>query len=520
MLIIQHLFYFCWVKLFFITGLLACSVFSYCQINTKIISGKDYSPNETTIAINPKNTNEVVVGANINHLYITKDSFASWTHFTASSKLGVYGDPVLHYGLNNLFYAHLSKTPGKKYGDWFDRIVVQKISDLEEWSETSYSVGFNEDKMQDKPWLSSDNFSMKFYGNVYVTWTEFDKYNSSDTLDRSRIRFSRFTPSSDSFSKAITISDTTGNCLDGDNTLEGATTAIGSNGEIYAVWAGHDFIWFDKSFDGGITWNKDVKIAFQKEGWDMDMPNIFRANGMPFIACDNMRNILYVCWADETNGNADIWLKSSRDQGRTWSERIKLNNDTTSQHQYFPNMTIDQKSGDVFVSFYDQRHSSKNIFYDIYLAQLSPDLTLKNHRITSKSIPLPGKNFFYGDYLDIDCVDDVLALAYSTYNLSYKSDVEVAWMKLDDIYFVEERQNAVNVVSQKDSTSIYLNQQHPFKIKLKLRTSAGNCTVKLRMDEVTKDHDLLLNAVKGKYYSKLKYKIVDLSSKRKYRFKM
>ena len=162
--------------------------------------------------------------------------------------------------------------------------------------------------MQDKPWLSSDKHSRKYKGNVYVTWTEFDKYNSKDSTDFSRIRFSKYMPKNDSFSKAITISDTVGDCQDGDNTLEGATTAVGSNGEIYAVWAGHDKIWFDKSTDGGETWGKDQEIASQIEGWDMEMPNIFRANGMPFVVCDTTREIIYITWADEENENADVWL--------------------------------------------------------------------------------------------------------------------------------------------------------------------------------------------------------------------
>ena len=102
---------------------------------------------------------------------------------------------------------------------WFDRIVVQKIMDPHNWKEKSYSVGYNGNKMQDKPWLSSDNHSAEYNGNLYVTWTEFDKYGSDNQADRSRIRFSKYDPKSDSFSSAVTISDTTGDCLDSDNTL-------------------------------------------------------------------------------------------------------------------------------------------------------------------------------------------------------------------------------------------------------------------------------------------------------------
>lgn len=495
------------------------------QVHHVVINELKNNPNEPTIAINPFNSGDIVAAANINNVYHSKDSGKTWSHTFATSEFGVYGDPVLHFARKELFYTHLSRTPGKAYGDWFDRIVVQKIESIEPWIEQSYSVGYNNNKMQDKPWLSSDEVSEKFNGNAYVTWTEFDKYNSSNVEDRSRIRFSRYTPNTNSFSDGITISDTTGDCLDGDNTLEGATTAIGKNGDIYAVWAGHNKIYFDKSFDGGITWNKDQIIAEQPEGWDMALPNIFRANGMPFIQCDTKRNIIYVCWADEFNGNADVWLKYSSDQGRTWSDRICLNLDNTNSHQYFPNMAINKTTGEVIVAFYDQRHSSLNVFYDIYVASFAVDSTVKNYRITAQSIPLPGSNFFYGDYVDVAIQNDLLAVAYPTFSLNYLSNIEVGLVSNFPNQYKEPalKQNGINVLKGKDSCAIYVNEQHPYSLKLKIKKGrffgVEKEVIIVKKEQVKKNQDILIGAFEWTTYDRLKYKLINLENKHKMKYK-
>lgn len=425
------------------------------------------NPNEPTVAIHPK-TKHIVAASNTDNFYNTFSS--NKMHMT--SKYGVYGDPVLHYSDTTLFVTHLSKTPHKEYGQWFDRIVVQKIIDAENWIEKSYSVGYNQDKMQDKPWLSSDNHSTAYYGNVYLTWTEFDKYNSDKPEDRSRIRFARYLPQLDSFSAAITISDTTGDCLDSDNTLEGATTAVGKNGEIYAVWAGYEAIWLDKSSDGGITWGLDRVIAAQPSGWDMNMPHIMRANGLPFIASDTANDILYVTWADEQDGNADVWLMCSKDKGNTWSDRLNLSNDKTKTHQYFPNITVNQQTGQVYVAYYNFEGSNEGIFYNINISQYDNTDQLRVYSVNQNPIPLPGKNVFYGDYLDLDVQNQTLAIVYTANSFANKTSIEMSYTRLYQKYLLEKNSNnntsTLAFIDEGDSLSLYINAPEPTQIGYKI----------------------------------------------------
>ena len=479
---------------------------------TTITIGKN--SNEPTVVLSPKNSsNQIIAAANVDRIfYLEKEA----THFKAiqgKSQLGVYGDPVLHYADSNLFYAHLSKTTHKKYGDWFDRIVVQKIHALSPWEETSYSVGYNPPKMQDKPWLSSDNHSTKFKGNVYVTWTEFDKYGSKDSSDFSRIRFSKYIPNTDSFSTAITISDTVGDCLDGDNTLEGATTAVGSNGEIYAVWAGHQKIWFDKSIDGGNSWGADQQIATQFEGWDMDMPNIFRANGMPFIQCDTIREIMYITWADEENGNADVWLIFSKDKGISWSKKIRISE--AKGHQYFPNIVLNQQSGDVYIAYYDQSLSSKSLFYDISLNRFNLENPSRNElfRITPKSIPLPGKNYFYGDYIDIDYLDNNLAVIYPKFD-NKNSSIDMFLCEIDKLTKINKTNKISHSLTRKENEIQWaVNIQKSCTISYKIKPHKG---FKFRLNRIKEtrslneiNHDFILYIGPNHGSARVRYVIKD-----------
>lgn len=444
-------------------ALLIIPVYTSAQISEVNVTDDGYV-NEPSVAIDPADPNHLVAGSNIKERFESFDGGTTWNRSSFTSAYGFYGDPVLHYTTDGrLFVTHLSQTPGKAWGAWFDRIVVDRL-----YPDTaSFEVGYNGSRTQDKPWLSSDEHSL-FKGSIYVTWTEFDKYGSDDPEHRSRIRFASLKKDGNTFSDAITISDSTGDCRDSDSTLEGATTAIGPQGEIYAVWSGANKLWFDKSTDGGKTWGEDRILADHVAGWDMKMPNIHRANGMPFLACDTVQNILYMTWADEYSGNADIWLMYSRDGGVNWSERIRLNLDETTKHQYFPNVAIDQRSGKVLVAYYDQRRSDRDVYYDIYISTFTPDEGVNEYRLTGDLIPLPGERIFFGDYLDIDVQHGRFAVVYAANRFPQHTIIKMIHGPIDDLADQEStaRTNPALIHRNDGQNSIYLHPMFVGSVKV------------------------------------------------------
>ena len=62
-----------------------------------------------------------------------------------------------------------------------------------------------------------------------MTWTQFDAYDSADPKDSSIIVFSKSSDDGNTWTSPRRISKFGGDCLDGDNTVEGAMPALGKN---------------------------------------------------------------------------------------------------------------------------------------------------------------------------------------------------------------------------------------------------------------------------------------------------
>jgi hypothetical protein len=73
---------------------------------------------------------------------------------------------------------------------------------------------------------------------------------------------------------------------------------------------------------------------------------------------------LYLVYTDETpdeSNNTDIFLRHSDNDGATWSAPVKVNDDNTNEAQFFPVVTVDPTTGNVFVSFLDCRNDPNNL---------------------------------------------------------------------------------------------------------------------------------------------------------------
>jgi hypothetical protein len=361
-------------------------------------------PEEVSIAINPTNPLNLAAGANINYYYYSSDGGHSWTQGQLSSTLGVWGDPCVIFDVNgNLYFSHLSNPIG---GSWLDRIVVQKSTNGGvSWNDGA-SVGLNPPKDQDKEWMCVDETNSPFRNNIYMSWTEFDHYGSSNPNDSSRILFSRSTDAGISWSAAIKISDVGGNCIDSDNTVEGAVPAVGPNGEVYLSWSGPLGIMFDKSSDGGVTFGQDIYVTDQPGGWDFGVPGIYRCNGLPITACDisnsPYRGNIYIAWSDQRNGfdNTDIFFIKSTDGGNTWGSVKQVNDDNTTRHQFFTWMAVDPVNGSIYFVFYDRRNTTGNET-EVYVAKSENGGETFSNFIVSESSFIPNAVVFFGDYTNI-----------------------------------------------------------------------------------------------------------------------
>ncbi len=373
---------------------------------------------ELCIAINPVNPDILAVGANLKYHFRSSDGGATWTQNIMSSIYGVDGDPCVIFDADgNLFYSHLSYLNGS----WMDRIVVQKSTDGGLTWDDGLSVGYNPPKDQDKSWLVADRTNSPYRNHVYVAWSEFDIYGSEAVEDSSRILFARTVDQGASWSTPLRISDRGGNCIDRDETVEGATPTVGPAGQVFMAWSGHGEIYFDRSFDGGQTFGEDILITSQPGGWDFGIPGIWRCNGMPITICDTSNSPyhgrVYVVFSDQRNGtdNTDVFLCFSDDEGTTWSAPARVNDDTGQTQQFFPWFTVDPMTGTLAVVYYDRRNTEGDAT-EVSVAISNDGGQTFSSSIVSDDAFTPWSWVFFGDYIGIDSLDGT---------------VHATWMSMD-----------------------------------------------------------------------------------------
>ncbi len=387
---------------------------SQAQFKNVLISTA-MEPEEVSIAINPKNTNEIIAGANLASYYYSQDGGLTWTRKVLKChEFNVWGDPVVFWDTAQVaYYMHLSNpfpkiTPD---GSWVDRIVVNRSDDHGLTYPNCYAFGKAGKKVQDKHWAAVN----KRTNEIHVCWTQFDKYESKDPKDSSIIRYARSSDGGRTWTEPKKISYYTGDCIDSDNTVEGAVPCIGPKGEIYVAWAGPKGLVFNKSTDNGNTWLPKEKILDSiPDGWDYSIDGLFRANGLPFTDCDNSngpyKGRVYICWSDAKFGktNKDVFLMYSDDGGDTWSDRILLTYYPNHKQQFMPHFTIDQSTGYLYFLYYDRRNHVNSNLTDVYLS-VSRDggKTFSHHKINERSFT-PHKEIFFGDYIGVSAHNGII----------------------------------------------------------------------------------------------------------------
>ncbi len=373
-----------------------------------------YPPVEPSITINKKNTKNIVAGVVLDRAIYTLDGGETWAETKLESPYGVFGDPaVISDVKGDIYFFHLAdpSKQGRSNDEWLDRIVCQKSTDGGKTWSSGASIGNNPPKDQDKQWPAVH--PRKQY--LCTTWTQFDKYGLADPNCHSNILFSKSMNAGKKWSDPVQINQNPGDCIDDDNTTEGAVPAVDEEGRVYVAWSSHGNIYFDRSFDGGEMWlSNDLLIAKQGGGWSMDIPGISRCNGMPVLMIDNSRGrlhgSLYLVWADQKNGtdDTDIWFMRSTNKGDLWTQPMRINQDGPGKHQFLPWMTVDQGTGYIYIVYYDRR-AYDDLQTDVYMAYSTDGgSTFKEVKI-SESPFIPTDTKFFGDYNNIDAHKGIIA---------------------------------------------------------------------------------------------------------------
>jgi hypothetical protein len=326
--------------------------------------------NETSIAVDPNNSNRVVAGMNdyvtrtwactvsgtpcsalgdgYSGTYFSNDGGATWccvssdpshigTQIPGVEHLvgGMYdagGDPSVAFdSRGHVFYGGLG----------FDRtappntVAVNKgtfdnSGNLTWGPPTFINATTAPSQLNDKPWIAADSHATSpFRDRVYISWTRFIFNPQNGRYVQSPIMFAYSKDGGATFSSGELI---VGNVLYG----SGSHPAIAPDGTVYVFWDGStrkatlDSIWVVKSTDGGVSWSKPVAVS-QLVDIIPVANTLFRNNSFPAAAVAPDGSV-YVTWASlmsdagglcptrtNTGCHATVLYSKSTDGGATWS---------------------------------------------------------------------------------------------------------------------------------------------------------------------------------------------------------
>ena len=248
--------------------------------------------------------------------------------------------------------------------------------------------------------MTVDDSGGPFDGSVYVTWVRFS------STGRQRILCARSTGRGLDFEPPVFLTPS------GLVEVTGPVPVVGPGGELYVAWKGGNAIQFSRSLDGGVTFSSPSTVA-SSSPLPSPLPGArFRVSPFPTLAVDRSggpdHGTLFVAWADRQGVGLgpDVVLARSEDGGETWSQTVRVSDDTNSSYQFFPWMCVGS-DGVVSIAFHDQRDVPSSPRYHTYLARsldggrsFAANLRLSDE-LTDTSLDRSFLGTFIGDYLGI-----------------------------------------------------------------------------------------------------------------------
>ncbi len=203
---------------------------------------------------------------------------------------------------------------------------------------------------------------------VYVVWED---YRNQSRPGVSSIFFARSIDNGTSYPGNIWIDDDFNDLDVNTTTHNNPAIALNSNGNVSVVWSdnrtGSYNIHFTQSSDQGISFDQNKQINTNIVN-DKIRPTI----GISLNPDLSSKGNMYLTWQDSRDGDWDIYMAKSMDEGNTFSAEVKVSDDTGNFDQTFPSTAVNE-TGWVYVTWTDLRGYHSDVFNkpDIYIARLN-----------------------------------------------------------------------------------------------------------------------------------------------------
>jgi hypothetical protein len=167
-----------------------------------------------------------------------------------------------------------------------------------------------------------------------------------------------------------------------------------------------------RSTDDGRTW-LDANPGFTYKPIPAFNESKYREGSAIELAYDLTsgpnKGVLYATYAAAGRDEADIYVRSSKDDGKTWSDPVMVNSDPAGSHQWMPNVAV-AGDGSVHVFYMDKQFDPQHKLIDItHAVSLDGGKTWTTERVSTLSydgdLGRHQDGFpFIGDYLGVSCV--------------------------------------------------------------------------------------------------------------------
>ncbi len=392
---------------------LLCTAPAYSQgiaPNIRIHPNPAMQQFETSIATNPENPNVVLAAAVTQDTagdllqgtmgwYCTTDGGVTWsgrdtlpTHTNLSDWMG---DPAVGIDLSGNFFV------SGIYNDQY--IFIDRSTDSgKTWKHTATSLTSGH-----TPNLAVDlSPPSPLQGHLYLV--------------NAGANFARSTDTGQSWSTPVSIGGTIGNWLKGFPKIAG-----GPFGHLYVTWAGYDAassapvrLGFNRSTDGGLSWDTARSIRTYNGVYGQGAIKGTQIYSGPSIdvdrGSDSRGSWIYIVYAEKNPIAPDIFLVRSTDFGDSWSNPVKVNQDTSGKDHWMPSIAVDPTTGYVFVVYYDSRNFAANDSAQVYISTSGDGGKTFEDKLVSDSPfkPAPVKaswdNDYMGQYIGIAALNSVV----------------------------------------------------------------------------------------------------------------
>jgi hypothetical protein len=349
---------------------------SSLTVGSNVDASNECGPqSETYITLNPASLKSLAAGSNEIFRdpmrgYFSADAGSTWgavdlplpppLQGTHDTRFG--SDPSLVFdSRGNLFYSYIVVYFGGGNGVDGTQMAVARSTDGGKSYPQLTLFGFQSgsNHFNDKPMITADtNPASPFRDRIYAAWDAAGGGNATD----GGIHLARSSDAGATF--ALTRVDNPSGPSQG----IGAVPFVGPDGEVYVAWNDYknNLIAFNRSFDGGITWDAQRTVSPKTAAFDVGIPAEMFRRALVYPACDVDRSTgphrgrLYCSWMDLTPaGVTDILLSLSDDRGLTWTAPHPVTDQLPQLVDRFNQwLAVDPVTGDVNLSFYDTRNDT------------------------------------------------------------------------------------------------------------------------------------------------------------------